>query len=194
MRFVAPSWDEIYTKSIRLAKQLRDREKPGFDAIIGVSKGGLALTRILSDLLDIENVLITKCEYYSGIGERRKKPEITQKIHGKIRGKNVLIVDDVVDSGRSLIEIVRHVSSKKPKNLKVATIYIKPWSEVIPDYYISKTDSWIIFPWELHEAMKLLVAENGKDVLSKTHIPSKYIEMLFKMDRNLLQEQRRRQS
>jgi len=139
----------------------------------------------MSDLLDIQNVMITRCEYYTDIGEKRKKPIITQKIQGNISSRRVLVVDDVADSGESLIIIKKYLESKRPSDLKVSTLFTKPWSKMIPDYYVAKTDAWIIFPWEYYEAIKSLSATNGKDILSNTHIPQKYIEMLYEMDRSL---------
>jgi len=185
LKFIAPSWDEILSKSIRLAEKIRKGEKNQFDCIVGISRGGLALTRIMSDLLDVQDVMITKCEYYTDIGEKSKKPVITQKIQGSIVGKKVLVVDDVADSGESLIVIREYLLSKRPAEAKIATIFIKPWCKLIPDYYTAKTDAWIIFPWEYYEAIKSLSATNGKDILAKTNIPPRYIEMLYKMDRSL---------
>ena len=187
MKFIAPSWDEVFAKSIKLAENIRKTERFQFDCIIGVSRGGLALTRIISDLLDIQNVMITRCEYYTDIGEKKKKPLITQKIQGNISGKNVLVVDDVADTGESLLVIKSYLESKRPEQVKISTIFIKPWCKIIPDYFVSRTDSWIIFPWEYYEAIKSLSATNSKDILSKTHIPAKYIDMLYKMDKSLRQ-------
>lgn len=185
MKFIAPSWDEILAKSIKLAEKIRKTEREQFDCIVGVSRGGLALTRIMSDLLDIQNVMITRCEYYTDIGEKKKKPVITQKIQGNITGRRVLVIDDVADSGESLIIIKDYLKSKRPADLKVATVFTKPWCKICPDYYVATTDAWIIFPWEYYEAIKSLSATNGKDILSKTHIPEKYIGMLYQMDRSL---------
>jgi len=191
LKFIAPSWDEVLAKSIKLAENVRKNERFQFDCIIGVSRGGLALTRIMSDLLDIQNVMITRCEYYTDIGEKKKKPIITQKIQGNISAKNVLVVDDVADTGESLLVIQNYLESKRPEQVKIATIFVKPWCKIMPDYFVSRTDAWIIFPWEYYEAIKSLSATNNKDILSKTHIPSKYIEMLYKMDRSLRQRWKR---
>ncbi len=185
VKFIAPSWDEIFGKSIKLAEKIRKTEKEQFDCIVGISRGGLALTRIMSDLLDIQNVMITRCEYYTDIGEKKKKPVITQKIQGNISGRRVLIVDDVADSGESLTVIKSYLESKHPIDVRISTIFVKPWSKMIPDYYVTKTDAWIIFPWEYYEAIKSLSATNNKDILSKTRIPYRYIEMLYSMDRSL---------
>jgi hypoxanthine phosphoribosyltransferase len=191
LKFIAPSWDEVLAKSIKLAESIRKIDRFQFDCIIGVSRGGLALTRIMSDLLDIQNVMITRCEYYTDIGEKKKKPIITQKIQGNISGKNVLVVDDVADTGESLLVIKSYLDSKRPEQAKIATIFIKPWCKIMPDYFVSRTDAWIIFPWEYYEAIKSLSATNNKDILAKTHIPPKYIEMLYNMDKTLRQRWKR---
>ena len=25
---------------------------------------------------------------------------------------------------------------------------MKPWTKVVPDFYVFRTDKWIVFPWE----------------------------------------------
>jgi hypoxanthine phosphoribosyltransferase len=136
--------------------------------------------------LDIEDVMITKCEYYSDMGQRKKRPVITQKIQGEIKGKNVLLVDDVSDTGESLKEIKKYLLGLEPALLSTATLYIKPWSIFMPDYYASKTAAWIIFPWEPYEAIKSLSRKNGPEVLKETKIPIKLVQRLSKMDTSLL--------
>jgi hypoxanthine phosphoribosyltransferase len=182
LKFISPSWDSIFEQSLELAQKIRyDQKKlgkPQFQVIVGVSRGGLVLARLLSDLLEIENVVITKSEYYSGMGKKNKKPKITQKIQKDISGKNVLLVDDVADTGESLIEIKKHIQSKRPKYLAVATLYLKPWSKRIPDYFVSKTQAWIIFPWELFESYKLLKARGGLRLVERSKMPVWAIERL----------------
>ncbi len=180
MKFVAPSWERIFSQSVTLAEMLvRDAGKRGFDCIVGVSRGGLVLTRLMSDLLEIQDVVITRSEYYVDLGKRRRKPIITQRIQESLAGKRVLLVDDVADTGESLVEIKKYLMSKKPECLTMATLYIKPWSRVIPDYYVQKTNAWIIFPWERYEAVKSLRIKNGKRILAQTKMPRKIIRRML---------------
>lgn len=187
LKFVSPTWDKIYSQSILLAEKLRRHDDGGhYDSLVGVSRGGLALARIMSDLLSIQKVLITRCEYYTDLGTTRKKPIISQKISGEIRGENVLLVDDVADTGGSLIELKRYLLSKKPRKVTIATLYIKPWTKVMPDYHVASTSSWIIFPWELLEAIQSISSKSTKDggsaLLRKTHIPERYLRRLKALD------------
>ena len=185
LKFLAPTWNTIYLQSIDLATKLRKDPNWPFDVIVGVSRGGLALTRIMSDLLDVQNVMIARCEYYSDVGERKKRPVITQKIQGNVKKKNVLLLDDVSDTGESLLEIKKYLDSKRPRSLTVATIHIKPWSKLIPDYYVSKTDAWIIYPWELYESIKSLTRKDGVSNLKKTGMPPRYVQKILEMDNSL---------
>lgn len=179
LKFISPSWDQVYSQSITLATELKAVGKQKFDALIGVSRGGLALTRIMSDLLDIQNVMITRCEYYTDLGRVKTHPEITQKLQGNITGKNVLLLDDVADSGESLLEIKKYILSKKPKSLTIATLYVKPWTKFYPDFYVARTDAWIIFPWELYEAIKSIAVKHGVEKLHQTGIPQKYLKRIM---------------
>jgi hypoxanthine phosphoribosyltransferase len=183
--FIAPSWDQIYVKSIVLATAIRKRERVPIDYIVGVSRGGLVLARIISDLLDIQDISVIKCEYYSGISETKNKPIIKEKLHSNISGKNVLAIDDVADTGGSISVIKQYLLSKNPRILRFATIYLKPTSNEIPDYFVSKTSAWIIFPWELYETLKLFSRRRIKAREANTHIPTKYARLLIKMDPKL---------
>ena len=109
-----------------------------------------------------------------------------QKLQEDVASKNVLLIDDVADTGESLAVIRSYMASRRPRSFKIATIYVKPKSSVVPDYYVTKTNSWVIFPWELHETLKLLSRRKVKFSVAKTHIPSKYASILFKMDPKLI--------
>jgi hypoxanthine phosphoribosyltransferase len=68
----------------------------------------------------------------------------------------LLLVDDVFDSGRSLeaviAELRRRCRRNLPERIRIATVYYKPArnrSALVPDYYVRDTDSWLVFPHEI---------------------------------------------
>ena len=67
------------------------------------------------------------------------------------RFKSVLIIDDLVDSGKTVDFIVKLFKKEMPKDtmIKVAALYYKKKSIVKPDYYIEATTDWIVFPSEV---------------------------------------------
>ncbi len=55
--------------------------------------------------------------------------------------KNTLVVDDVSDTGSMLAPF-------KDREAIIVTIFYKPWSKVVPDIWLRKTEDHIVFPWE----------------------------------------------
>ncbi len=83
----------------------------------------------------------------------------------KVAGKKVLVVDEVADTGKSLKLVKEHIIEQGATEVKIATVYYKPWSIVKPDYYEKETSCWIVFPWEIKETVRKIVkrcGENGK--------------------------------
>ena len=64
-------------------------------------------------------------------------------------------MDDVHDTGHSIQQIINDLKAACKKNtpdIRVATPYFKPTknlTETVPDYFIHKTDKWLVFPHEL---------------------------------------------
>jgi len=155
--FEVPSWDEIYEKLLSLAEKMR---KDGFqpDIIVGISRGGWPPARVMSDLLGNTKLANVTVEFYVGIAETTDEPVITQPVSMSIEGKNVLLFDDVADTGKSLRLVKDHLIINGAKSVKTAVIFYKPWSVIVPDYYETKTGSWVVFPWERKETVRCLIA------------------------------------
>ena len=164
--FTAPSWDQIYDMLLELAKRIKDSGfKP--DLIVGVCRGGWAPARVMSDLLENMNTASIRIEFYLAPGVTARKPVISQAIMVPVKGVNVLVVDDVADTGESLKVAVDHLDVCGAKSIKTATVYYKPQSCLKPDFFIIQTEQWIIFPWERLETTRRLLNEaekKGKDL------------------------------
>ncbi len=168
-KFEAPSWDEIYSMMLRLARRVREsRFDP--EVIVGVSRGGWPPARIMSDLLENQNLANMKVVFYRDIGLRNKRPVITQPVSSRIKGKRVLVVDDVSDTGHSLRVVFAHLRARGAVKVKVCTLYLKPGSVFTPHFYARKTSKWIIFPWERLESIRLLSKKLGDRPVSVARI------------------------
>ena len=166
LEFEIPSWDQIYELLLDLAEKIR---RSGFkpDVIVGISRGGWFPARILSDLLENPELANIKVEFYLKVAETRDEPVITQPISMSVDGKKVLVVDDVADTGRSLALVRSYLKEQGATDIKIATIYLKPWSILVPDWYVRETRFWIVFPWERKEVIRNLVErckEQGKPI------------------------------
>jgi len=154
--------EELLRDSFKLAKLVHASDfDPDF--IIGVWRGGAPVGIAIQEYLDYVGVdtdhIAIRTSSYTGIGQQDK----AVRVHGldyiidNINSDdNVLLVDDVFDSGRSIDAIFKNLEAKTrrnmPRNIKVACTWYKPQRNVTkrtPDYYINKTDSWLVFPHEL---------------------------------------------
>ena len=171
--YEVPTIEDIFYKSLDVAKKIL-REGCIYDVIVGVSRGGLIPTRLLSDFLDIKDVRIIKSIYYTGTGERLDRPRIDLTALGDIRNMNVLLVDDVADTGDTLALIREKLLERGASRVDIATLYVKPWRRVKVKYYSTETEKWIVFPWEIKEVIRdlkrrgveeelLRIASNRKD-------------------------------
>jgi hypothetical protein len=166
LEFEVPTWTQIYSILLKMAEKIR---KNGFkpDVIVGVSRGGWPPARVLSDLLGNPNLANVKAEFYLGVAETKGEPILTQPVSVAVAGKKVLIVDEVADTGKSLKLVKKHIIKEGAAEVKIVTVYYKPWSIIVPDYYGKETSRWIVFPWETKETIRKIVKkcrEKGKPV------------------------------
>lgn len=175
-KYEAPSWDYIYLLLIELGDMVK---KSGFkpDVIVGIARGGWPPARVLSDFLDNPNIANVRVEFYLDIHKTIKEPVITQPISVTVKGKKILLADDVADSGKSLKLVYDRLVERGASEIKVATLYYKPWSTFKPDFYSRETEAWIIFPWERYESIKKLGGKMKGEGKSFREMEREFIKM-----------------
>jgi hypoxanthine phosphoribosyltransferase len=155
MKLLWLDWENVDRLCRILARKIK---RAGFspDVVVGISRGGFPVARILCDELGIRRLASLQIEYYSAPNQTRKKPVLLYPLNADVRGKRVLIVDDVADRGESLELAKKHVKEKGAKEIRLATVHYKPWSKVVPDFYVRTVKSWIVYPWERKETQSQL--------------------------------------
>jgi len=94
---------------------------------------------------------------YTDFGNRTS-PRILSTLTEDIEGKDILLVDDLVDQGETLTSMKKYLGDMKPRTLDSAVMFKKPWSKTDPDYYLESVTEWVVFPFELGEAARLRAA------------------------------------
>ena len=140
------TWWQVDRAVFSLAEELRKKFTP--DVIVGIARGGLIPAVRLSHVLGDVEVKVIDVKFYKDIDERMEKPAITIPLHGSLKGKKVVIVDDVSDTGKTLEVVIDEVKKAGASEVKVACLSMKPWTKVVPDFYVFRTDKWVVFPWE----------------------------------------------
>lgn len=168
--FDVPSWDEIYSLLLELAHKIKI-ECLEIDYIVAVARGGWLPARVLSDLLGNSNLATVSAESQTDILGGRGNPFLIQSISADIKGKCLLLVDDIADTGKSLKLVLDHLNYKGAKSIHTATLYYKPWSILRPEYFEKETTKWIVFPWEVRETLKMLLSKyDGETLFFKKEI------------------------
>ncbi len=144
-------WPEIAALVDSLAAKLPRT----FDALLVITRGGMVPGGLLSEKLDIRNVLVAAVQFYTGIGETLDQPIFFQFPADPILyGKRILVVDDIWDSGRTAVAVKERVQDAGGVPV-VAVLQWKPrrsrYPAHQPDYYAEETDDWIVYPWETDE-------------------------------------------
>ncbi|MGC8961100.1 MAG: phosphoribosyltransferase, partial [Candidatus Bathyarchaeia archaeon] len=122
MDYLPVGWEQMYGMCIELAEKIKGE---GFnpDLIVGVARGGWIPARILSDFLHNPNLTSIRVEFYEDVGVTGREPRITQQLPIPVKGRKVLIVDDVSDTGRSLLTVYEHIRSAGAESVKTATLH-----------------------------------------------------------------------
>lgn len=95
--------------------------------IIGILKGSFVFLADLVRLVDlpVQIDLVRLASYGSGT-ESSGHVTMTQTVELPVRDRDVLIVDDIVDTGLSLDHFVRHLQQFRPQSVRICTLLDKP--------------------------------------------------------------------
>ena len=143
------SWDQIHRDSRALAWRL-DGQGPdngAWRAVVAITRGGMAPAMIVSRELGIRTVDTISVKSYDH--QAQSEAQVLKAPDAGLMGDGtgILIIDDLVDSGRTL-ELVRQMYPKA----HFATVYAKPKGRDQVDTFITEVsqDTWIYLPWDMH--------------------------------------------
>ena len=137
--------------------------------IISIARGGLRVGDILSRLFRVRSSYLGVESYEVAekgkVSDKQKNDVIFSRDISSTTldyGQNVIISDDLVDSGKSLIytkKFLQNYEAFKDKNInfKTAVLYQKPVSKITPDYVVHKmkTNDWLVFFYEEAELISI---------------------------------------
>ena len=169
------TWEEIEDWCKSLSDKIISGQIP--DAIIGMSRGGLVPARIISDKLMRKELYAVKTEHWGLTASKDGTAQLKQGLSSDIRGMNVLIVDDITDTGQSMKVALDYVKSQSPRSVKTAAMLHISHSEFVPDYFAREiSDSqwtWFIFPWNVFEDIMNLTGKILKEPMTIAQIKDK---------------------
>jgi len=138
------SYEEFKEDVNTLAKEIKPYAP---DVILAVARGGMTLGHFLAEALEMRDLYSINSVHYE---ETRKLDTINIfNVPDLSRAKRVVLVDDIIDSGETMIEIVRVLSAKYPEvDFKIAAVFYKEKALLHPDFAAREATEWIEFFWD----------------------------------------------
>jgi len=124
-----------------------------YDVVIAITRGGIVPGAIIAERLAIQQVLIASVDFYEDEEHDLDWPVFMQfPADSFLRGKHVLIVDDIWDRGKQVVNVTERVKQAGGRPYSVVLHYKSHRShfpDKSPDFYAVETTDWIIYPWEV---------------------------------------------
>ncbi len=100
--------------------------------LICVLKGGVFFTCELSKRLNIPvSMDFMSVSSYGAATKSSGVVKIIKDLDQDLEGKNVLVVEDIIDSGRTLSYLLEYLKNQNPKSLRLCTLLDKPDRRVV---------------------------------------------------------------
>src|SRR6201999_3501521 len=175
------SADSLLRDSMELARLIiRSGLRPTF--LVAMWRGGAPIGITVQEVLEYHGIhadhIPIRTSSYTGIDTQSKTVRVhaTDYLVSRLSYEDeLLIVDDVFDSGRSLeavlSELTRRCRRNLPSKIRIATVYYKPArnrSKLVPNFYVRATDKWLVFPHEIQGLSREEILEHkpvGADFL-----------------------------
>ena len=141
------SYDEFAVDAKKMAKQIKDEFDP--EVILAVARGGLTLGHSLAVALENRNLFTLNSIHY----EDTNKLDTIQIFNVPDLSKytKILLVDDIIDSGESMVEIKRELLKRYPNiDIKIATVFYKEKALLLPEFKVKEAHDWVEFFWDIH--------------------------------------------
>lgn len=142
------TWNDVEECVDRVVSRL-DRD---YDCILVITRGGLVPACLISELINLRDIIVAAVMFYTGENQTLEKPIFLQfPADPLLAGKKILVIDDVWDSGKTIMAVRERIETAQGR-AHVAVLHYKPkhsqFPDEAPDYYGKETDAWLVYPWD----------------------------------------------
>ncbi|HSG49824.1 MAG TPA: phosphoribosyltransferase family protein [Longimicrobiales bacterium] len=159
------SWEMFGELCRALALRVAQEYEP--EVVVGIARAGVVPAGVMASILrtDLYAMTISRRQ---GSEHVRERPEVLSAAPSHLRGKRVLIVDEIATSGDTLRMALAAVRDVGPAEVRTATCFVRP-REYRPDFFALETDQELIFPWDrkVFQEGELVVNPRYRDVLDE---------------------------
>ncbi len=144
------SWNRLQKLAAQLARTIK---ASGFkpDYVVGIAMGGLIPLALVAEKLKVKNVATVSARSYDEKTKKRGKIAISHVPRLEARGKKILLVDEIADTGETFKAVAKVLRERcGAKNIKTAAIVVNTLRcKAAPDFSVMKVDKWVVFPWDV---------------------------------------------
>lgn len=153
------AWADVDRWADTLAERVRSSGRlPG--TIVGLTRGGWVPARLVADRLGVKRMLPIRARHWGVTATPDGKAELTEGLSSPVQDEEVLVVDDITDTGESLELATAHVREAHPRRVESACFLHIAHSRFVPDYYAEEIPRdawvWVVFPWNYWEDLATL--------------------------------------
>jgi len=167
------SANSLLRDSIELGlRVVRSGFRPTF--LVAIWRGGAPIGIAVQEILEYNGIecdhVAIRTSSYTGIDQQNREVRVhaVDYLVSVLNAEDqLLLIDDVFDSGRSLEAVIgelrRRCRRNLPGKIRIATIYYKPErnrSALQPDYYLQSTNRWLVFPHEIQGLTRQEILEH----------------------------------
>jgi hypoxanthine phosphoribosyltransferase len=144
------TWNDFDAGIRSIASQVR-ATGDGIDCIVGISRGGLIPAVALSNVLGVSALHVIAVSRNVGNGQYLDK-QPPRALSGAdleaVRGKHVLVVDDVAGTGETLHYVREKARDSGAASVRAAILVRMQQGASVADFVGVELDDWVVFPWE----------------------------------------------
>jgi hypoxanthine phosphoribosyltransferase len=120
--------DELQTKVRELGAEIsRDYKNMDLHLICILRGGVIFLTDLMKEITVPHSIdFMAVSSYGAGARTSSGQVRITLDLTASIRGRDVLLVEDIIDSGNTIASVLELLKTRRPRSLKVCTLLDKP--------------------------------------------------------------------
>lgn len=163
--FLDLSWEMFGELCRALALRVAREYKP--DLVLGIARAGVIPAGVVASILraDLQTMIISRRQAASQVRER---PEVLSAAPTDLRGKKVLIVDEITTSGETMRMALAAARDVGPAEVRTATCFVRPRG-FKPDFFALETDQILVFPWDrkVFEGGELVVNPRYESVVDE---------------------------
>ena len=149
------NWEYIYGLCRTVSTEVKRSEfEP--DVVVALARGGWFAGRCICDFIGLDDLTSLKMEHYVGTAEKSGDPQIRYPMpEGSVQDKDVLIIDDIADTGGSIKRAYEYVTEREAGEVRTSTLQLLQTSEFEPDFVGERLEewAWVVYPWNFIEDM-----------------------------------------